>query len=107
MQSFLKPSTARMLEDSSVRALTSRWLALALAGICLAATPAHAGVKRAGTPAVDLPASRPPDLRQSGDRAQEPDRTRPESRRKLPDPPTPVPPQPEGVCAAGSICETY
>jgi hypothetical protein len=96
-----------MLEDTSVRSLMSRWLLFALAGICLAATPAHGGIKRTGTPTISLPASRPPLPPRSDDRAQRDDRPLPESLRKLLEASPPVPQQRQGVCAATSICETY
>jgi hypothetical protein len=107
MQPFLKLATARMPEDTSVRSLMSRWLALTLAGMCLAATPAHGGVKRTGTPTISLPASRPPLSPRSDNRAQRDPRPLPESLRKLLEGPPPAPREREGVCAAGSICETF
>jgi hypothetical protein len=87
----------------------SRWLLLALAGVCLATTPAEGGIKRSGTPLVIVAASHP--LLASGpeDRVQERRPRLPESFRARFEGRPPVLPlqQREGVCAATSVCETY
>jgi hypothetical protein len=85
----------------------ARWFLLALAGVCLAATPAHGGVKRTGTPTISLPASRPPLPPRPDDRVQPEHRPLPENLRRLLEAPPPVPQEREGVCAASSVCETY
>ena len=85
----------------------SRWLPLALAGICLAVTPAAGGVKRSGTPLVTLP--QPRLAPGPADRVQAPRPRLPESFRAGSEGrmPTPTPQQQEGVCAATLVCETH
>jgi hypothetical protein len=87
----------------------SRWLLLALAGICLAATPAKGGIKRGGTPLVIQPVSHPQLPSGPDDRAHEPQTRLPESfRGRSGRRPSALPRQQrEGVCAATSVCETY
>lgn len=87
----------------------SRWLLLALAGVCLAATPAEGGIKRSGTPLVVLPVLQPQLPSRPADRVRESRPRLPESFRAPFEGRPPVLPlqQREGVCAATSICETY
>ena len=85
----------------------SRWLLLALAGVCLAATPAEGGIKRTGTPLVVLPVLQPQLPSRPADRVREPRPRLPESFRAPGRPPVLPLQQREGVCAATSVCETY
>jgi hypothetical protein len=86
----------------------SRWLLLAFAGLCLAATPAEGGVKRSGTPPVILP-SHPQLPSGPNERVQTGPARSPESFRARFEGRSPVPPrqQGEGVCATTAICDTY
>jgi hypothetical protein len=87
----------------------SRWLLLALAGLCLTPSPAEGGIRRSGTPLVVQPVSHPQLPSGPDDRAQEPEPRLPERSRTRSEgrPPVLPLPQRDGVCAATSVCETY